>query len=240
MNTAPKILLVEDDISMGFLLTTILEQEGFCVRLCNTGEEGLREYMPGQFDLCILDVMMPGMDGFLLAKRLREIDSNARFLFLTARSLKEDLLHGFALGAEDYIRKPFDKEELVCRLHVMLRRKESALEDSTNREQKFVLGEYVFDYSRQELIWNNEHWRMTEKENEVLRLLCLHQDQILRRDDAVEKIYGKHDYFLGRSFDVFISRLRKLLQKDPRISIENVFKVGFILSVSSEQLIVKR
>jgi len=240
MNTAPKILLVEDDISMGFLLTTILEQEGFCVRLCNTGEEGLREYMPGQFDLCILDVMMPGMDGFLLAKRLREIDSNARFLFLTARSLKEDLLHGFALGAEDYIRKPFDKEELVCRLHVMLRRKESALEDSTNREQKFVLGEYVFDYSRQELIWNNEHWRMTEKENEVLRLLCLHQDQILRRDDAVEKIYGKHDYFLGRSFDVFISRLRKLLQKDLRISIENVFKVGFILSVSSEQLIVKR
>jgi DNA-binding response OmpR family regulator len=239
MNTAPKILLVEDDVSMGFLLTTILEQEGFCVRLCHNGEEGLREYMPGQFDLCILDVMMPGMDGFLLAKRLREIDSNARFLFLTARSLKEDLLHGFALGAEDYIRKPFDKEELVCRLHVMLRRKESDLEDSTNREQKFVLGEYVFDYSRQELCWNNQRWRMTEKENEVLRLLCLHQDQILRRDDAVEKIYGKHDYFLGRSFDVFISRLRKLLQKDPRISIENVFKVGFILSVKVKELEVK-
>lgn len=239
MNTAPKILLVEDDVSMGFLLTTILENEGYSVRLCNNGEEGLREYMPGQFDLCILDVMMPGMDGFLLAKRLREIDSNARFLFLTARSLKEDLLHGFALGAEDYIRKPFDKEELICRLHVMLRRKETSLEESPYREQKFTIGDYIFDYSRQELIWNNERWRITEKENEVLRLLCLHQDQILRRDDAVASIYGKHDYFLGRSFDVFISRIRKLLQKDPRISIENVFKVGFILSVSSEQLQVE-
>lgn len=240
MNSTSKILLVEDDTSMSFLLTTILEEEGFCVRLCNNGEEGLREYIPGQFDLCILDVMMPGMDGFQLAKRLREIDPEVRFLFLTARSLKEDLLHGFALGAEDYIRKPFDKEELMCRLHVMLRRKETSLEDQAHRDQKFILGNYVFDYSRQELSWNNERWRITEKENEVLRLLCLHQDQILRRDDAVARIYGKYDYFLGRSFDVFISRLRKLLQKDPRINIENVFKVGFILSVNSEQLEVKR
>jgi len=231
MNPTPKILLVEDDASMGFLLSTILEQEGFSVRLCSNGEEGLHEYLPGHFDLCILDVMMPGMDGFLLARRLREIDPAARFLFLTARSLKEDLLHGFALGAEDYIRKPFDKEELICRLHVMLRRKEVAMEETTHREQKFVLGDYIFDYTRQELSWNSERWRMTEKENEVLRLLCLHQNQILRRDDAVEKIYGKKDYFLGRSFDVFISRLRKLLQNDPRISIENVFKVGFILNV---------
>jgi len=231
MSTETKILLVEDDASMGYLLTTILEQEGFIVRLCSNGEEGLHEYVPGQFDLCILDVTMPGMDGFALAKRLREIDADARFLFLTARSLKEDLLHGFALGAEDYVRKPFDKEELICRLHVMLRRKEVPMEEEDSYAHKFILGDYVFDYTRQELSWNTERWRMTEKENEVLRLLCLHQNQILRRDDAVEKIYGKRDYFLGRSFDVFISRLRKLLQKDPRISIENVFKVGFILNV---------
>ena len=231
MCISAKILLVEDDISMGYLLKTILEQEGFTVRLCTDGEEGLHEYVPGQFDLCILDVMMPKMDGFALAKRLRELDPHARFLFLTARSLKEDLLHGFALGAEDYIRKPFDKDELMCRLHVMLRRKENAVEDETSLMHKFIIGDYVFDYARQELSWNEERWRMTEKENEVLRLLCLHQNQILRRDDAVEKIYGKRDYFLGRSFDVFISRLRKLLQKDPRISIENVFKLGFILNV---------
>ena len=233
MSQDVKILLVEDDVSMGYLLTTILEQEGYTVRLCRNSEEGLQEYAPGFYDLCILDVMMPGMDGFTLAKKLRELDPAVRFLFLTARSLKEDLLHGFALGAEDYIRKPFDKDELICRLQVMLRRKETTPEEAVALTQQFILGDYVFDYARQELSWNTERWRMTEKENEVLRLLCLHQNQILRRDDAVEKIYGKRDYFLGRSFDVFISRLRKLLQKDPRISIENVFKVGFILNVKA-------
>ena len=226
-----KILLVEDDVSMGFLLTTILKEEGIQVTLCTDGESGLREYIPGHFDLCILDVMMPGMDGFAVAKRLREMDPQVKFLFLTARSLKEDMLHGFALGAEDYIRKPFDKDELLCRIQVMMRRNESAQADPAVGSLRFLIGEYAFDYSRQELSRNSEIWRMTEKENEVLRLLCMHQDKILRRDDAVEKIYGKKDYFLGRSFDVFISRIRKLLQKDPRITIENVFKVGFILSV---------
>lgn len=226
-----KILLVEDDTSMGYLLTTILQEEGFQVKLCADGESGLREYTPGQFDLCILDVMMPGMDGFTVAKKLREVDPQVKFLFLTARSLKEDMLHGFALGAEDYIRKPFDKDELLCRIHVMMRRSETIQSDALNGSLRFSIGDYAFDYSRQELSWNSEVWRMTEKENEVLRLLCMNQDKILRRDDAVEKIYGKKDYFLGRSFDVFISRIRKLLQKDPRITIENVFKVGFILSV---------
>ncbi len=230
MNDA-KILLVEDDTSMGYLLTTILQGEGYKVKLCSDGESGLREYIPGQFDLCILDVMMPGMDGFTVARRLREVDPQVKFLFLTARSLKEDMLHGFALGAEDYIRKPFDKDELLCRIQVMMRRSETLHSENGAGSIQFLIGDYAFDYSRQELSWNSEIWRMTEKENEVLRLLCMHQDKILRRDDAVEKIYGKKDYFLGRSFDVFISRIRKLLQKDPRITIENVFKVGFILSV---------
>ncbi len=226
-----KILLVEDDVSMGFLLTTILQEEGFEVKHCSDGASGLQAYIPGQYDLCILDVMMPGMDGFALAKRLKESDDQVKFLFLTARSLKEDMLHGFSLGAEDYIRKPFDKDELLCRIHVMMRRNEVAHADTSGGSLRFSIGDYEFDYSRQELSWNSEIWRMTEKENEVLRLLCMHQNNILRRDEAVEKIYGKKDYFLGRSFDVFISRIRKLLQKDPRITIENVFKVGFILSV---------
>jgi len=231
MQTDTKILLVEDDTSMGYLLTTILEGEGYKVKLCTDGEIGLHEYKPDYFDLCILDVMMPKMDGFALAKRLREIDPNVKFLFLTARSLKEEMLHGFALGAEDYIRKPFDKDELICRLQVMMRRNEAALAGTSNPASRYAIGEYEFDYSRMELSWKSETWRMTEKENEVLRLLCLNQNKILRRDDAVEKIYGKKDYFLGRSFDVFISRIRKLLQNDPRITIENVFKVGFILNV---------
>ena len=231
MRDNPRILLVEDDVSMGYLVTTILQAEGMEVRHCNDGESGLKEYIPGYYDLCILDVMMPGMDGYTLAKRLRETDPAVKFLFLTARSLKEDMLHGFSLGAEDYIRKPFDKDELICRIQVMLRRNEAIQNATESGSIRFSIGHYQFDYSRQELSLDSETWRMTEKENEVLRLLCLNQDKILRRDDAVEKIYGKKDYFLGRSFDVFISRIRKLLQKDPRITIENVFKVGFILSV---------
>jgi len=231
MRNGSRILLVEDDASMGFLLTTLLEEEGFSVIHCQDGESGLVAYKPETFDLCILDVMMPKMDGFALARRLREIDPHVRFLFLTARSLKEDMLHGFSLGAEDYIRKPFDKDELMCRIQVMMRRTENGIAEQPVSACKFAIGEYVFDYSKQELSWNSEIWRMTEKENEVLRLLCMHQNQILRRDDAVEKIYGKRDYFLGRSFDVFISRLRKLLCRDPRIQIENVFRVGFVLNV---------
>lgn len=233
MGTASNILLVEDDISMGYLLTTLLEEEGYSVKYCRNGESGLDAYRPEAYDLCILDIMMPRMDGFVLARKLREIDPNVRFLFLTARSLKEDMLNGFALGAEDYIRKPFDKDELLCRLQVMMRRKENG-HAALSSTCKFSIGDYVFDYSKQELSYENEIWRMTEKENEVLRLLCMNQNQILRRDEAVEKIYGKKDYFLGRSFDVFISRLRKLLSKDPRITIENVFRVGFILSVKEE------
>lgn len=231
MRTDPRILLVEDDTNMGFLLTTLLEEEGFTVRHCRDGETGLITYKPDSFDLCILDVMMPKMDGFALARKLRDLDPHVKFLFLTARSLKEDMLHGFALGAEDYIRKPFDKDELMCRIQVMMRRNENGNSEKLSGTSKFSIGDYLFDYSKQELSFNNETWRMTEKENEVLRLLCLNQNQILRRDDAVESIYGKRDYFLGRSFDVFISRLRKMLGRDPRISIENVFKVGFILSV---------
>lgn len=236
MQNDSRILLVEDDLSMGYLLTTLLKEEGYSVHHCSDGYSGLNAYKPETFDLCILDVMMPKMDGFMLAHRLREIDPHVRFLFLTARSLKEDLLKGFALGAEDYIRKPFDKDELMCRIQVMMRRQDT-LHEQPVTTSRFCIGDYFFDYSKQELSYNEEIWRMTEKENEVLRLLCINQNQILRRDDAVEIIYGKRDYFLGRSFDVFISRIRKLLCKDPRITIENVFRVGFILNVKEEKAV---
>jgi len=234
MSAAAKILLVEDDLSMGFLLSEFLEGEGFEVKLCRDGESGLATFRRGSFDLCILDVMMPKMDGFTLARHIRLENGAIPFLFLSARSLKEDKLRGFELGADDYVSKPFEEHELLCRIKVILRRQSEALTAPTAQPQAFLLGEYSFDYASQKLSWRNETWRMTEKENEVLRLLCLHQNQILRRDDAVEKIYGKRDYFLGRSFDVFISKLRKLLQNDPRISIENVFRVGFILTVREE------
>ncbi|OIN60371.1 response regulator transcription factor [Arsenicibacter rosenii] len=230
MTTKSKILLVEDDLSMGFLLSEYLEENGFDVKLCRDGESGLSTFRRGHFDLCILDVMMPRMDGFMLAQALRSECASIPFLFLTARSLKDDKLKGFSLGADDYITKPFDEDELLCRINVLLRRQIPVAIPAS--PQRFTIGSYAFDYSRQELSWQHETWRLTETEAEVLRLLCLNQNQILRREDAVEAIYGKKDYFLGRSFDVFISKLRKLLQHDPTISIDNVFRVGFILNVS--------
>lgn len=224
-----KILLIEDDLSMGFLLSEYLEEQGFDVKLCRDGESGLMALKRQSFDVCLLDVMMPKMDGFTLASYCKDINPKMPFLFLTARSLKEDKLRGFELGAEDYITKPFDEEELLCRIKVLLRRQNTP--QQVYSTQKFPIGSYTFDYSRQELIYGNESWRLTETESEVLKLLCQNLNQILKREEAVEKIYGKKDYFLGRSFDVFISKLRKMLQNDPRISIDNVFKVGFILNV---------
>lgn len=224
------ILLVEDDLSLGFLLVEYLESEGYRVKLCRDGNTALKTFQREIFDLCILDIMLPKMDGFTLAEKIRNRNEVVPFLFLTARSLKQDKLRGFSLGAEDFITKPFDEEELLCRLQVILRRSAKEGEEVSHPKQ-FKIGAYFFDYERQELYFNDTIQRMTEKENEVLRLLCIHQNKILRRTEAVQQIYGESDYFLGRSFDVFISRIRKLLKKDPRVQIENVFKVGFILNV---------
>jgi len=228
--TDQKVLIVEDDINLGFLLLEYLESENFKVKLCRDGLTGLESYRQNNYDICILDVMLPEMDGFNLARQMKQTKDNVPFMFLTARSMKEDKLKGFAVGAEDFVTKPFDEEELLCRLNVILRRHQEEEPQPT----QFQLGDYFFDYTRQELSYKNQARRITEKENEVLRLLCLHKNQILRRDEAVEMIYGKRDYFLGRSFDVFISKIRKLLKNDPRICIENVFKVGFILNVKQE------
>lgn len=224
------ILIVEDDINLGMLLSEFLESQNYNVKLCRNGASGLNSFKKHPFDICILDVMMPEMDGFSLAKEIKHENKDIPFLFLTARSMKEDKLKGYAVGAEDFVTKPFDEEELLCRLKVILRRHQKE-EPTEVLPTQFEIGDYFFDYQRQELSYNNVPRRITEKENEVLRLLCLHQNRILKRDEAVEQIYGKRDYFLGRSFDVFISRIRKMLKNDPKISIENVFKVGFILNV---------
>jgi DNA-binding response OmpR family regulator len=228
MSNKGHILLVEDDLSLGFLLMELLESEGYSVKLARNGGNGLEHFKKNPFDLCILDVMLGDTDGFQVAKQIRLENAQAPFLFLTARVLKEDRLKGYALGAEDYLTKPFDEEELLCKIAVILRRN---LQQAQELPVQFQIGAYFFDYKKQELVYQNQVERVTEKENEVLRLLCLHQNNILRRDDAVERIYGEKDYFLGRSFDVFISRLRKMLRHDPRIVIENVFKVGFILKI---------
>ncbi len=230
MDGTPHLLLVEDDENLGFLLSEYLQSEGYQTTLCKNGHSGLEAFQQSSYDLCILDVMMPEMDGFTLANKIRNLNDAVPFIFLTARSLKTDRLNGFAIGAEDYVTKPFDEEELLCRIKVCLRRNDNP-SSNTGQPTQFTIGNYEFDYNLLELRYGEEAVRLTEKENEVLRLLCLHQNQVLRRDDAVEQIYGKKDYFLGRSFDVFVSRLRKMLKRDPRVVIENVFKVGFILKV---------
>jgi len=230
----PQILIVEDDINLGVLLMEFLESENFHVKLARDGASGLAHFKKDKFDLCILDVMLPEMDGFNLARQMKKEKDNTPFLFLTARSMKEDKLKGFSVGAEDFVTKPFDEEELLCRLKVCLRRQGNG-QEQTAKETKFSIGDFNFDYSMQELCYKGSAQRLTEKENEVLRLLCLHQNKVLRREEAVEQIYGRKDYFLGRSFDVFVSRLRKMLSKDSRIVIENVFKVGFILRSPMEK-----
>lgn len=224
-------MIVEDDLNLGYLLMEYLESEGYAVKWCRDALSGLSQFKKQSFDLCILDVMMPGMDGFSLAKHIHAADKPTPFLFLTARLLKEDRMRGYQVGAEDYISKPFDEEELMCKIKVILRRQGAP--QVIEQPHQFQIGQFFFDAKRQELSFQGETQRITEKETEILQLLCLHKNQILRREEAVKLIYGKHDYFLGRSFDVFICRIRKLLLPDPNISIENVFKVGFILNINA-------
>ena len=230
MDNTKEILIIEDDLSLGYLLMESLETVGHKVQLSRNGKTGWEHYQKGNYDLCILDVMMPEMDGFNLAKKIKGHNNQTPFLFLTAKNNKEDKLEGFRLGAEDYITKPFDEDEFLCRINVVLRR--NSKPDEVSFKEPVTIGLYKFNYAKRELSFNGEAQRVTEKENEVLRLLYLNKNEILKREDAVEIIYGKKDYFLGRSFDVFISRIRKLLSKDPTIRIENVFKVGFILHAS--------
>lgn len=229
--TQKKILIVEDDLNLGFLLLDFMESADFKVKLARDGASGLAILEKQRFDLCLIDVMMPRMDGFCLARAIRSKGMAVPFIFLTAKSLKEDKLQGYDIGAEDYITKPFDEEELLCKVNVVLRR--HAQDEEANIPAQFQLGKFFFDAERQELKWADQVHRLTEKENEVLRLLCLHKNKILKREEAELKIYGKSDYFLGRSFDVYISRLRKLLACDPNVEIQNVYKVGFMLNVCS-------
>ena len=227
-----KILLVEDDLNLGFLLMDYLESANMKVKLCKDGLSGLEILEKQHFDLCLLDVMMPGLDGFNLAKAIRNKGLETPFIFLTAKSMKEDKLHGYKLGAEDYVTKPFDEDELLCKIHVVLRK--HAQDPFENSPTRFKLGRFSYDYERHELKDREKIYSLTQKENQVLRLLCLHQNSILKREDAVKLIYGKQDYFLGRSFDVYISRLRKLLSTDPTVEIQNIYKVGFMLNTRKE------
>jgi len=223
------ILLAEDDLNLGVLLVDYLETEGFDVKLCKDGELALKAFQSHRFDVCLLDVMMPKMDGFSLAKEIRLKDKKIPLIFITAKSLREDKLKGYALDADDYITKPFDEEELLWKIKAVIRRMP---ESETEKKTEIVLiGKYTFDFNNQSLTIDGTIKRITEKESDILNYLSNHRNNIIKREDLLKQLWGKNDYFFGRSLDVFITKMRKYLKDDPTVSIENVFGVGFIFNV---------
>ncbi len=225
-----KILLVEDDTNLGFVIKDNFEQEQFEVVLCVDGVEALSTFKNQKFDLCILDVMMPKMDGFELAKNIRKINEQIPLLFLTAKSLKEDRLHGFTIGADDYITKPFSIEELILRCKVFLKR---SIATTSKKSNYIMIGTYSFDFQNQLLIHPTEEKKLTLRESLLLQLLTEKPGEIIKREHILKEVWGTDDYFAGRSMDVFISRLRKYLSKDPNIEIMNYHSVGFKVTVQA-------
>lgn len=226
----PSILLVEDDQNLGFVIQDALKRKGYTVHLSRDGKEGLKRFNEHVYDLCVLDVMLPQKDGFSLAEDIRLTNSHVPIVFLTAKSQTEDRIAGFKAGGDDYITKPFSHEELVLRIEAILRRTQGRGDDARDR-QRFELGAYTFDHLNLMLSHPSEERKLTKKEADVLRLLCMHQDQVLPRELVLNMVWGDDTYFLGRSLDVFISRLRKYLKLDPNVRIANVHGVGFKLQV---------
>jgi DNA-binding response OmpR family regulator len=223
------ILLAEDDLNLGVLLVDFLETEGYVVKLCKDGEIALKVFQNQSFDICLLDVMMPNMDGFTLAKEIKLKNKNIPIIFITAKSLKEDKLIGYDLGADDYITKPFDEEELLWKIKAVIRR---VPESKNNIKQDIIsIGKYEFDFNNQSLTINGKTQRITEKESDILNYLSQHRNHVIKREAMLKELWGENDYFLGRSLDVFISKMRRYLKEDSTITIENVFGVGFIFNV---------
>jgi len=223
-----KILLIEDDPNLGFILHENLELQGFAVKLCTDGEQSLAAYHREQFDLCLVDVMLPKKDGFTLAREIRKTNQGIPIIFLTAKSLKDDRIEGFKIGGDDYMTKPFSMEELVLRIQAVLKRSKP-VENKT--KSVFTIGKYSFDYEQQSLAIGNKRQKLTSKESELLKLLCLHRNDTLERELALKMVWGEDSYFNGRSMDVFISKLRKYLQEDQTVEIMNVHGRGFKLVV---------
>lgn len=228
-NEKIKILLAEDDLNLGILLVDYLESENFEVKLCKDGEFALKMFAHNAYDLCLFDIMMPKMDGFSLAEAVRTKNKEIPILFITAKSLKEDKLKGYELGADDYITKPFDEEELLWKIKAVVRRMSKNENETTS--EIISIGKYTFDAKNQLLTIDSNAKRITEKESDILKYLCANPNQVMRREAILEALWGENDYFLGRSLDVFITKIRKYLKEDSSLSIENVFGVGFIFNV---------
>ena len=226
-----KIMLCEDDENLGMLLREYLQAKGFSAELYPDGEAGYRAFMKQKYDICILDVMMPKKDGFTLAQEIRQANADVPIIFLTAKQLKEDILEGFKIGADDYITKPFSMEELTFRIEAILRRVQGK---KPTEETTLVLGSFTFDTQKQILSRGDEKTKLTTKESELLTLLYQHANEVLQRDFALKTIWLDDHYFNARSMDVYITKLRKHLKGDEDVEILNVHGKGYKLIIPAK------
>ena len=231
METAkPKILLCEDDTNLGMVLKNYLELNDYDVILERDGRLGLAAFQREKFDICLLDVMMPNMDGFKVAEEIRDINPDVPLFFLSAKTMKEDIIQGYKLGADDYITKPFDSEVLLHKIKAILKRNEEVHREETNAE--FDLGKYHFNPRLRESGVNGKVQTLSPKENELLKMLAEYKNDLLPREAALKKIWGSDTYFNGRSMDVYIAKLRKYLKEDAKLEIVNIHGNGFRLVIT--------
>jgi len=229
MEEKAKILYVEDDKTLSFITKDNLEENGYNIICCEDGHDALVLFQKETFDLCILDVMLPKMDGFNLAREIRKSNKDVPIIFVTAKSMKEDKLTGLKIGGDDYLTKPFSIEELILKIEIFLKR--SKVKDGSLRKTMFNIGSYILDFENLVLEHKNQTIRLTLKEAEILRFLCENQGKVLHREEILQRVWNNSDYFSGRSMDVFISRIRKYLKFDKSIKIENIHSVGFKLII---------
>lgn len=225
MEKEQKILLAEDDENLGMLLCEYLQAKGYATDLMPNGEEAYNAFVAKKYDICIFDVMMPKKDGFTLAKEIRMLNAEVPIIFLTAKTMKEDILQGFKVGADDYLAKPFSMEELLLRIEAILRRTVGA----SVTQEVYVLGKFKFDTQKQQLIKGDKVIKLTTKESELLKLLCANANKVLERNIALKTIWVDDNYFNARSMDVYITKLRKHLKDDPTVEIINVHGKGYKL-----------
>jgi two-component system response regulator VicR len=226
MANKARILLVEDDNNLGQILKEYLDLKGFETTLARDGEEGFAQFAKGLYHICILDVMMPKKDGFELGKEIKKMDPEVPLIFLTAKAMKEDAIKGLTIGADDYMTKPFSMEELMLRIGAILRRTQ---QQPKSLEQAVDLGTFTFDPDKRTLISENSNRTLTTKENELLKMLVGHQNQVLSRKIALQHIWGDDSYFNARSMDVYLAKLRKYLKEDESLQIITVHGEGFKL-----------